>query len=121
MNDTINTLAQFAAQGDAVAALAFTDAVLEAAIDNGETRETGTLSYWPEMGETRPVAQIECTLYWGRKYIIATPLELKGRGIRLVDKYTEGRKAGWNRYEVTMKAYEKLQSQYRIAREALLD
>lgn len=110
-----------------VAALAFTDAVKEAAQDAGDT-ETGFCGYYPEMGEKAPAAEIHAQLaHYGKHYFIKTPLTIKpGRGIESLGVLTEGRLVkgskfvGWNEYKVTLKAFDKLKSQYRIASEFLL-
>lgn len=121
----LNTLAA-AAVTCPVAALAFTDAVSEVAADAGQAA-AGFCGYHPEMGETRPVAQIHASLsHYGRHYFIKTPLTLKGRGIEAMgvisaDRLVKGSPfAGWNEYKVTLKAMEKLESQYRISSEMLL-
>lgn len=78
----------------------------------------GVHAYWPEMNERKVNAQIEARLcYSGKHYILYTKLELKGRGI--VQKET-GR-PGMNSYRVTWNAFEKLQQQYSISMERLLD
>lgn len=89
----------------------------------------GTYIYTPEMGQGRPECQMEATrAYYGKHYYIETPIELKGRGITFCEKlqadnlYKSSQyKAGWNRYKVTDLAYEKLEKQYTISRECLLD
>lgn len=89
----------------------------------------GLYLYCPEMGEKRPECQIVASRsYYGRHYHISTALELKGRGVtfdgvkeakRLTDKYQF--MAGWREYTVTERAFEKLQEQYTISMESLLD
>lgn len=99
------------------AAAAFTDAVTE---DGGAA---GFVGYHPEMGEARPVAHMEARLsHYGKHYYIDTPLTLKGRGIEYVGTETDSRcrRAGWDKYKVTLKAFAKLETQYRIASEMLL-
>lgn len=85
--------------------------------------------YYPEMNEARPAdTEIDARMsYNGRKWLLKTPLTLKGRGISFVevlraDELTAAaqHKAGWNEYRVTEKAFEKLDSQYRISSEFLL-
>lgn len=66
--------------------------------------------------------------HYGRHYHINTPLELKGRGIKK-DGVKEAKNlrpnyqymAGWFEYTVTERAFEKLQEQYTISQELLLD
>lgn len=86
------------------------------------------VSYWPEMGETKPEGTDGNLSYGGNSAFIQTPLALKGRGITHVSTFrpqdlTErGQyKAGWHCYKVTNAALAKLLSQYTFAREALLD
>ena len=89
----------------------------------------GLYGYCPEMGEGKPKCQIEASRsYYGRHYHIYTPLDLKGRGIEHMGVLEPGRvskryeyRTGWNEYTVTSKAFEKLQEQYTISMESLLD
>ncbi|KMY49598.1 hypothetical protein [Peribacillus loiseleuriae] len=90
------------------------------------TNQTATI-YCPEMGDTKPQAQIEAkfSAIMG-KFRISTPLELKGRGIKYHDTYTEHncnspKLYGHNIYYVTMAAYKKLEQEYTSAQEVLLD
>lgn len=95
---------------------------------NTTQQETGLVVYWPEMGDTKPVAQIEARIsYVSGKWLLKTSLELKGRGITFQGKMkaehlveSAKHKAGWNEYHVTAAAFEKLKTQYRISSEALL-
>ena len=89
----------------------------------------GLYCYTPEMGEQKPKCQIEAERsYYGRHYHINTPLELKGRGIKK-DGVKEAKNLrpnyqymdGWFEYTVTERAFEKLQEQYTISQELLLD
>lgn len=87
----------------------------------------GNTIYRPEMGDRKPIAEIEATFasFMG-KYRIKTPLDLKGRGITYHDTYTENNcnnpsKFGWNIYHVTKAAFAKLEENYAIAQEVLLD
>lgn len=89
----------------------------------------GLYLYWPEMGESKPQCQIEASRsYYGEHYMISTPLQLKGRGIKfervLETKNLSKRmqyKVGWNEYYVTERAYGLLQKKYSISQECLLD
>lgn len=91
--------------------------------------EPGLYCYTPEMGEQKPKCQIEAERsYYGRHYHINTPLELKGRGItfdRILESKNLSKSAqyrlGWREYTVTERAFEKLQEQYTISQELLLD
>ncbi|GCA68074.1 hypothetical protein KGMB01110_25100 [Mediterraneibacter butyricigenes] len=89
----------------------------------------GLYCYTPEMGEQKPKCQIEAERsYYGRHYHINTPLQLKGRGITF-DRVLESKnlsksaqyRLGWREYTVTERAFEKLQEQYTISQELLLD
>lgn len=89
----------------------------------------GLYCYTPEMGEQKPKCQIEADRsYYGSHYHINTPLELKGRGITF-DRVLESKdlsksaqyRLGWREYTVTERAFEKLQEQYTISQELLLD
>ncbi len=74
-----------------------------------EALQPGTYTYTPEMGEEKPDCQMESRLsYDGKHVYINTPLDLKGRGITFLRKYTSKdltgpgvRKTGWNQYRVT--------------------
>lgn len=117
--DTIALLnaAVAADPSDATARLALADAITEEA-------GAGYVGYYPELGEAKPVAHIEASLgHYGKHYFAWTPLSLKGRGIEhLGTEATAGhRRAGWNYYKVTLKAFEKLEAVYRISSETLLD
>lgn len=90
----------------------------------------GAYTYTPEMGQEKPKGcQIEASLaFYGKHYFIDTPLELKGRGITFIKKYSSNDltesgkyKAGWNEYRITTRAFEKLKSQYAISYESCLD
>ena len=86
--------------------------------------------YYPEMKEAKPKAQIEASMaHGGKHYFLYTPLELKGRGVKLVKTYKNGSelsqydqyKVGWNVYQVTCKAYDAIKSQYSVSYECLFD
>lgn len=90
----------------------------------------GSYLYTPEMGQQEPEGcQMKASLsYYGKHYFIDTPLELKGRGISFIKKYSardfvdpNNKKIGWNEYQVTKLAYEKLKKQYAISFECALD
>ena len=45
-------------------------------------------TYYPEMGEAKPLAQIEASLgHYGKHYFLRTPLTLSGRGVELLGQY----------------------------------
>ena len=82
------------------------------------------------MGQQAPEGcQMEARrAYYGKHFFIDTPLTLKGRGITFIKAYKSqdlaesGQyKTGWNEYQVTNLAYEKLKSQYAISFECCLD
>ena len=93
-----------------------------------------TYAYYPEMKESKPHhkfydGEVKASYDWKYMYI-ETPLELKGRGIKLIEvidpaKYIHAEKyaykKGWFEYKVTRLAYEKLEAKYKFVREALLD
>ena len=89
----------------------------------------GLYCYTPEMGEKKPECQIEAhRSFYGDHHYIDTKLSLKGRGIKhnrvLEEKHLSKSaqyKVGWNEYIVTERAFEKLQEQYTISQELLLD
>lgn len=88
--------------------------------------QNGEHMYWPELGERKPEVKMEASLsYYGKHYIVDTPLELKGRGITENEahwhKGSQKEREGWRSYTVTLRAYELLKQKYPIAREALLD
>lgn len=92
-----------------------------------EAEKPGTYTFTPEMGQSRPECQMEASrAYYGKHMYIDTPLELKGRGITFLKQYKPGdlydsRKDGWNLYQVTNLAFEKLKKQYTISMECFLD
>lgn len=85
-------------------------------------------SYTPEMGETKPEAQMEVSYCYGGGHWVYTPLTLKtGRSVRFEKTYTAkdlipgSYKVGWNVYHVTDKGLKTLEAEYQISREVLLD
>lgn len=86
------------------------------------------LSYYPEMNEAKPTADIEASLgHYGEHWFLRTTLTLKGRGItdrgpiKASDLTPKGQRlAGWNQYRVTEKAFETLCKKYNIVSELLL-
>lgn len=95
-----------------------------------KAEKPGTYLYNPEMGQQEPEGcQMEANLsHYGKHYFIDTPLDLKGRGISFIRKYSEkdfadpnNKKVGWNEYQVTKLAYEKLKNKYAISYECALD
>lgn len=89
----------------------------------------GVYTYTPEMGQQKPDCQMEAQLlYYGKHYLVDSPIEIKGRGITFVKKYAEkdfckagDHRVGWYEYQVTKLAFEKLKEQYSISMESHLD
>ena len=65
-------------------------------------------TYYPEMNQTKPEAQIEMTVGSNCKYL-KTTLQLKGRGINLYDTLNEKKY-----YRVTDTAFKKIKSQFNV-------
>ncbi len=89
----------------------------------------GMYNYTPEMGQAKPICQMEAhRAYYGKHWFIDTPAEIKGRGITFMKKYSErdfcskdDHRIGWNEYRVTNNAFDKLKTQYSISQECCLD
>jgi hypothetical protein len=82
-----------------------------------EPASPGAHIYHPDMHESRPNCQISASLsHYGDHWYLDTDLELKGRGIRFIERTRRG-----NQYIVTERAFEQLKKQYSIAIECLLD
>ncbi len=87
------------------------------------------LTYHPEMGEQKPEAQIEASLsHSGKHYFLYTPLTLTGRGVEHLGVYQAKDlsayaqyKVGWNKYKVTLKAFDRIQAEHAVSYEILLD
>lgn len=79
-------------------------------------------TYYPEMGEAKPKADIEATLsVYGKHYYLKTKLALDvGRSVKLVDTFQRNGET-WNRYRVTAAAFEKIQKTHSVSYEMLLD
>jgi hypothetical protein len=85
-------------------------------------------SYYPEMREPKPAAEIEARMsHSGRHWYIDTPLTLKGCGIKYLGTLTadqltrEGQwKVGWHEYRVTNAAFDRLTERYDISTACLL-
>ena len=91
-----------------------------------EDRKNGLHCYTPEMGQRKPEVKMEARLsYYGKHYIVDTPLKLKGRGIKQQDVcWVDGCQKqieNWLSYRVTETAFAKLQAQYPISMECCLD
>lgn len=85
------------------------------------------MSYYPEVGEKKPAAQIEAQLcHYGKHYYIKTPLVLNGRGIVHTGTLTPEQltpaaqdKVGWHTYKVTEAAFDVLCQKYAVTTESL--
>lgn len=94
-----------------------------------KVEKPGTYVYTPEMGQKKPDCQMEASrAYYGKHFFIDTPIEIKGRGIQFIKKYSEkdftnktDHRIGWNEYQVTNLAFEKLKEQYTISIKSHLD
>lgn len=91
--------------------------------------QAGLACYYPEMGEPKPAAQIEATLYhYGKHYYLKSEVRLTGRGVEyrgtleakdLVPAAQD--KVGWHEYKVTLRAFEAICREHRVSHEMLLD
>ena len=90
---------------------------------------TGLKSYYPEMKEAKPVAEIEASLsHYGKHWFLKTKLTLKGRGITFRRTLTASdvcgprvaELVGTHEYKVTEAAFEKLCEKYSVSSESLL-
>ena len=87
------------------------------------------LTYYPEMGESKPEAQIEASMsYNGKHYFLYTPLTLSGRGVEHLGVYQSKDlvpqaqyKVGWNKYQVTRKAFDRIKAEHAVSVQILLD
>lgn len=86
--------------------------------------------YYPEMNQARPEnTQIDAERsYTCKHWYLTTRLELKGRGVKLdevlqADHLVEAakHKAGMNVYHVTDLAFKKIEAEYIVSKECLLD
>jgi len=86
-------------------------------------------TYYPEMGEARPEAQIEASLgHYGKHWYLRTDERLHGRGITYLGQLTADMMcgpradylAGMHKYRVTEAAFERLCRQYMVSTEILL-
>ncbi len=94
-----------------------------------QDRKAGVHCFTPEMGQRKPNTKMEARLsHYGKHYYIDTTEVLTGRGINFIQTYTTDSfvnsnhyKVGWNSYEATRLAFEKLKEKYSISMECLLD
>lgn len=79
----------------------------------------GEYDYTLELNRHKPDCQMHARLgHYGTHYYIDTLLDLKGRRITLLNTSQEDNS---KKYQVTLKAFEKLKTQYTISMECLLD
>lgn len=78
-------------------------------------------TYYPELGEAKPEAQIEARVSHYGKWYVKSPLVLKGRGIRKDEGHIDRDGVKWFTYHVTDLAFEKLEAAHSISSECLLD
>lgn len=102
--------------------------------DEQETTETedtegdvGLVGYHPEMGETKPEAQIEASIGHYGGWFVKSAIELKGRGITFLGTIEAmpsivqpQNHIGWHNYKVTDLAFEKICKAHRVSHEMLL-
>lgn len=82
-----------------------------------QDRKTGVHCYTPEMGDRKPDIEMTARIGHYGSYYVTTSLPLKGRGITPVGNYEDGR----TKYKCTDLAFSKLEAQYPIKMECLLD
>lgn len=95
---------------------------------NAGENKTGLVSYYPEMGEKEPAAEIRASLgHYGKHWFCKTRLELKGRGIKFIRTLKESdlvesakHRAGENEYKVTEAAFDMLTAKYKVSTVCLL-
>lgn len=83
---------------------------------------------YPELGEKVKKSFIYARLALGNKYVIKTKFDIAGQGIKFIETLKAESLvpqaqhfAGWKKYSLTSKAFEKLCSQYEVSMELLLD
>jgi hypothetical protein len=82
-----------------------------------QDRKNGVHCYTPEMGDRKPDIEMSARVGHFGGYYVTTNRELKGRGITSVDCYQDGK----YKYKCTVLAFSKLEAQYPIKMECLLD
>ena len=76
-----------------------------------------TILYCPELGQKKPETLFESRLsHYGTHYFVRTPCTLRGRGVEYLDT-----QEGINRYQLTVRAYESLETHVNIAMKEYLD
>ena len=82
-----------------------------------QDRKAGLHCYTPEMGDRKPSIEMTARVGHYGGYYVTTSVSLKGRGIKPVDTYENGK----TKYKCTDLAFSKLEAQYPIKMECLLD
>lgn len=86
-------------------------------------------TYYPEMNQPKPVAQIEARMsHDGRHYYLTSPLHtLAGRGVTMIEVLTAAtlvpqahHKIGWAKYRVTESAFRRICAEHAVSMECLL-
>lgn len=85
----------------------------------------GIYGYYPEMGDAKPVADLEIQSDYRGGWYVYTFLELEtNRSVKFDSKITEkqnSKRAGMNLYRVTRKGMDALKLKYRASWSVLLD
>ena len=97
-------------------------------ISDATDQQAGLIAYHPEMGESRPDAQIDAHLgHYGAHWYLTSRVELKGRGIRFRKTLKASdltpqaqHKVGCHEYVATERAFEAICRKHRVASEMLL-
>jgi hypothetical protein len=86
-------------------------------------------TYYPEMNEVKPAAEIEARLgHYGKHWFIKTKLTLKGRGIAFIRTLAASdlvmpqgeRLIGCHEYKVTEAAFQRICQEHSVSSECLL-
>lgn len=83
----------------------------------------GSSHYYPELGESKPIAQMYARFSYDAKYVyITTKINLKeSRSIKIYDEQCAGMARGFKKYRLTINAFDKIENQYSVSWETLLD
>ena len=84
-------------------------------------------TYYPEMNQAKPAADFEASASYSGGFRVKTKRTLKGRGITFRMTYTAADltpqaqdKVGWNEYQLTRAAFDKLIAAEAVSMETLL-
>lgn len=85
-------------------------------------------TYYPEMGQAKPEADIEAQLsHYGKHWYLSSKVELRGRGVNFIRTLTatdfvdpNNRRIGWHEYKVTEAAFERICKEHSVSSEILL-